>query len=409
MHRVVVTGYGMISPLGLTAHDTWEAVKEGRSGLGPITLFDTSDYGVKYAAEVKNFDPSSVLAHREVRHQDRFEWFAAAAAAQAIKHSGIDIGEENCTRIGVAIGSGIGGAATFEEQVSILQEQGPRRLSPFWIPKCMSNGGAGVVSIIHGLRGPSFSVGSACASGSDGIGMAATLIRSGVVDAMLAGGSEAPITGLGIGGFDRIGAATHRTSGAPSPFSADRDGLVIGEGAAVTVLESLEHARARRAEIYGEVIGYGSSADAHHITAPAKDGSGSAQAILRALESGCIAPESIDYISAHGTGTPLNDEAETNAVKLALGSQAYQIPISSTKSMTGHMMAATGALEAVFCIMAIRDGILPPTINYHEPDPACDLDYVPNEARDARVEIVMSNSFGFGGHNSVLIFRIFKD
>lgn len=409
MRRVVVTGYGVISPLGLTAHDTWEAIKEGRSGLGPITLFDASDFGVKYAAEVKNFDPKTVLDHREVRRQDRFEWFAAAAATQALQHSGIEIGEENSTRVGVAISSGVGGVATLEEQIGLLQQQGPRSISPFGIPKIMSNGGAGVVSILHKIRGPSFSVGSACASGADGIGMAAMLIQAGVVDVMLAGGSEAPITGLGVGSFDRIGAATHGTSGVPSPFSANRDGLVVGEGAAVTVLESLEHARARKADVYGELIGYGSSADAYHITAPTADGSGSAQAILRALENGRISPEAIDYISAHGTGTPLNDEAETKAVKLALGSRAYQIPISSTKSMTGHMMAATGALEAVFCILAIRDDVLPPTINYQEPDPACDLDYVPNEARDTRVETAMSNSFGFGGHNSVLIFRAFKD
>lgn len=409
MRRVVVTGYGMISPLGLTAHDTWEAIREGRSGLGPITLFDASDFAVKYAAEVKNFDPNTVLDHRDVRRQDRFEWFAAAAATQALRHSGIEVTEENSIRIGVAISSGIGGAATLEEQIGILQAQGPRHLSPFGIPKIMSNGGAGVVSILHKLRGPSFSVGSACASGADGIGMAATLIRAGVIDVMLAGGSEAPITGLGVGGFDRIGAATHGTSGVPSPFSANRDGLVVGEGAAVAVLESLEYARARKAEIYGEIIGYGSSADAYHITAPTEDGSGSAQAILRALENARISPESIDYINAHGTGTQLNDEAETKAIKLAMGSRAYQIPISSTKSMTGHIMAATGALEAVFCILSIRDGVVPPTINYQEPDPACDLDYVPNEARDTRVETAMSNSFGFGGHNSVLIFRTFKD
>lgn len=409
MHRVVVTGYGMISPLGLTAHDTWQAIIQGRSGLGPITLFDASDFAVKHAAEVKNFDPETILEHREVRRQDRFEWFASAAATEALQHSGLEITEKNCTRIGVAISSGIGGAATLEEQIGLLQQQGPRSLSPFGIPKIMSNGASGVVSILHKVRGPSFSVGSACASGADGIGMAATLIRAGLIDAMLAGGSEAPITGLGIGGFDRIGAASHRASRTPSPFSADRDGLVVGEGSAVVVLESLEHARGRKAEIYGELIGYGSSADAYHITAPTEDGSGSAQAILRALKDARVPPESIDYINAHGTGTPLNDNAETKAVKLALGKDAYQIPISSTKSMTGHMMAATGALEAVFSVLAIRDGVIPPTINYEEPDPACDLDYVPNEAREVRVETVMSNSFGFGGHNSVLIFRVFKD
>jgi 3-oxoacyl-[acyl-carrier-protein] synthase II len=409
MRRVVVTGYGMLSPLGLTAHDTWEAIKEGRSGLGPITLFDATDFAVKCAAEVKGFDPKTVLDHREVRRQDRFEWFASAAAAEAIQHSGLRITDQNSTSIGVAISSGIGGVATLEEQIGTLDQHGPRSLSPFGIPKIMSNGGAGVVSITHKLRGPSFSVGSACASGADGIGMAATLIRAGVIDVMLAGGSEAPVTRMGVGAFDRIGAASHRTSGAPSPFSVNRDGLVVGEGAAVTVLESLEHARARNAEIYGELIGYGSSADAHHITAPTEDGSGSAQAILRAMQDAQVSPESIDYINAHGTGTALNDEAETKAVKLALGPQAYQIPISSTKSMTGHMMAATGALEAVFCILAIQEGVIPPTINYAGSDPACDLDYVPNEARSVRIETAMSNSFGFGGHNTVLIFRKFTN
>ena len=273
----------------------------------------------------------------------------------------------------------------------------------------MGNGAAGMVSILNKVRGPSFSVASACASGADGIGMATLLIRTGMVDAMIAGGTEAPITGLGIGGFDRIGAASHRTCDTPSPFSANRDGLMVGEGAGVLILENLEHAYARKANILGEIIGYGASADAYHITAPTEDGSGSAQAITRALEDAHLSPAEIDYINAHGTGTSLNDEAETKAIKLAMGARAYEIPISSTKSMTGHMMGASGALEAIFCIQIICNGIIPPTINYQEPDPICDLDYVPNEAREAQVTTVMSNSFGFGGHNSVLIFRAFKD
>jgi 3-oxoacyl-(acyl-carrier-protein) synthase len=271
----------------------------------------------------------------------------------------------------------------------------------------MSNGAAGLISIVFGIRGPSFSTASACASGADGIGMAAMLLRAGVVDVMVAGGAEAPVTALAIGAFDRISAVSHREDGTPSPFSADRDGLIVGEGAAAVVLETLEHAKGRGASIYGEIIGYGASADAFHITAPTEDGSGSARAIKRALEDAHLVPEDIDYINAHGTGTALNDEAETKAIKLALGKAAYGIPVSSTKSMTGHMMGATGALEGLFCIRAVCDGTLPPTINFGEKDAACDLDYIPNEARQTPVEIAMSNSFGFGGHNSVLIFKKF--
>ncbi|MBN1427834.1 MAG: beta-ketoacyl-ACP synthase II [Anaerolineae bacterium] len=409
MRRVVITGIGIISPLGHTAQETWEAIKDGRSGIGPITLLDVSNFEVKHAAEVKNFDPTTVLDRREARRQDRFEWFANAAATEALRHSGLEITEENNSRIGVAISSGIGGLATLEEQVKLLQAKGPRSLSPFGIPRIMGNGAAGSVSILNKIHGPSFSVASACASGADGIGTATLLIRSGIVDVMIAGGSEAPITGLGIGGFERIGAASLRDSETPSPFSHDRDGLIVGEGAGILILENLEHARARKADILGEIIGYGASADAHHITAPTEDGSGSAKAIKYALENAGISPGNVDYINAHGTGTQLNDEAETNSIKLALGTHAYNIPISSTKSMTGHIMGATGAIEAIFCIQAIRDGIIPPTINYRGPDPVCDLDYVPNKAREKEITIAMSNSFGFGGHNAVLIFKAFKN
>lgn len=408
MRRVVITGFGAISAVGLTAEETWQNIVEGRSGVGPITLFDTTDFPVGLAAEVKGFDPNTVLDHREVRRQDRFEWLANAVAQEALAHSGMAVTEDNCDRIGVAMSSGIGGLETLTDQARTLFEEGARRLSPFAIPRIMTNGGAGTVSILHGLRGPSFSVGSACASASDGIGFAAMLIRNGVADAMLAGGSEAGITPLGIGAFARIGAYTQREDHTPAPFSADRDGLVMGECAAALMLESLEHAEARGAEIYGELIGYGASADAFHITAPTEDGSGSALAIRRALESARLAPEDIDYINAHGTGTPLNDVSETRAIKLAFGEHAYDIPISSTKSMTGHCMGATGALEAVFCLQAIRDSIVPPTINYSGPDPECDLDYVPNEARRMPIRIAASNSFGFGGHNAVLIFKAFE-
>lgn len=408
MPRIVVTGYGALSPLGLNADESWKGIVEGRSGVGPITLFDISDFPVKFAAEVKNFDPKTVLDHKEVRRQDRFELLGFAAGTEAINHSGLDIKSGLNERVGVAVSSGAGGLQTMDEQFGTLHANGPRSISPFGIPRIMSNGAAGLLSIVHGLRGPCFSTASACASGADGIGMSMMLLRAGVVDVMIAGGTEAPVTALAIGAFDRITAVSHREDGAPSPFSANRDGLIVGEGAAAVVLETLEHARERHANIYGEIIGYGASADAFHITAPTEDGSGSARAIQRALADAHIEPAEIDYVNAHGTGTTLNDEAETRAIKLALGQHAYEIPVSSTKSMTGHMMGATGALEAVICIRAICDGIVPPTINFTEKDEQCDLDYVPNESRQKQLKTVMSNSFGFGGHNSVLIFKGFE-
>lgn len=408
MQRIVVTGYGALSPLGLNAADTWQGIVAGKSGVGPITLFDISDFPVKFAAEVKNFDPKTVLDHKEVRRQDRFELLGYAAAVEAIQHSGIDLKSSRNERVGVAMSSGAGGLGTMDEQFGTLHANGPRTISPFGIPRIMSNGAAGLISILNGLRGPSFSTASACASGADGIGMSMMLLRAGAVDVMIAGGTEAPVTALAVGAFDRIGAVSHRESGAPSPFSANRDGLIVGEGAAAVVLETLDYAKQRGATIYGEIIGYGASADAFHITAPTEDGSGSAHAIRRALDDAKLNPEQIDYVNAHGTGTTLNDEAETRAIKLALGQHAYKIPVSSTKSMTGHMMGATGALEAVFCIRAIADKVVPPTINYTEKDAECDLDYVPNQARQMSVTIAMSNSFGFGGHNSVLIFKKFE-
>ncbi|MGF1505247.1 MAG: beta-ketoacyl-ACP synthase II [Anaerolineae bacterium] len=405
MHRVVVTGLGALCAVGNSAAESWRSVVEGRSGVGPITLFDHSDLEVKVAAEVKNFDPDEALGRREARRLDRFEQVALIAADEALKHSGLEVTDENTDCIGVAISSGVGGLTTLNEQILICNTEGPRKMSPFTIPRIMSNGASGAVSIRHGLRGPSFSTASACASAADGIGMSAHFIRSGMVNVMVAGGAECGITLVGVGSFDRVKAMSRRADNTPRPFSADRDGLVIGEGAAVLILESLEHAQARGATILAELIGYGASADAYHITAPTEDGSGSATAIKRAMEDARVTPEQIDYIYAHGSGTILNDSAETMALMLALGEQAYEIPTSSTKSMTGHMMGATGALEALFSVMAIRENTLPPTINYNEPDPESDLDYVPNEARDWDTSIVMSNSFGFGGHNSVLIFK----
>lgn len=409
MHRVVVTGLGAVSPLGLTAEESWQSAIKGKTGVAPITLFDTKDFPVKYAAEVKNFEPEKFLDRRDVRRQDRFELLAAVAAQEAIEQSGIQIDEEESIRTGVVISSAIGGMQTFIDQVHILASEGPRRLSPFAIPRIMSNGAAGLVSIRHGLRGPSFSVGSACASSADGVGVAVQMLRSGMADTVVAGGAEAGISDLGIGAFYQIGAYSERNECMPSPFSKDRDGLIMGEGAAILILESLEHARKRGANIIAEILGYAASADAYHITAPTEDGSGSAVAIRRALEDAKLTPGDIDYINAHGTGTPLNDASETLAVKAALGETAYSIPMSSTKSMTGHMMGATGALEAMFCVQAIRDSVVPPTINYMERDEVCDLDYVPNHAREVAVRVAMSNAFGFGGHNSVLIVKKFED
>jgi 3-oxoacyl-[acyl-carrier-protein] synthase II len=408
MERIVITGYGAVSPLGLNASDTWHGIVAGTSGVAPITLFDTTDFPIKYAAEVKNFDPRIVLDHREVRRQDRFELLANVAAKEAIEHSGLDLQHDRNERIGVAVSSGAGGLQTMDEQFGTLHQNGPRTISPFGIPRIMSNGAAGTISILNGLRGPSFSVASACASGADGIGISMMLLRAGIVDTMIAGGTEAPVTALAVGAFDRIQAVSHRSEHTPSPFSANRDGLIVGEGAAVLVLETLGQAQERGATIHGEIVGYGASADAYHITAPTEDGSGSASAIRRALDDAKMTPADIDYINAHGTGTPLNDQAETRAIKLAFGERAYEVPVSSTKSMTGHMMGATGALEAVFCIRAISDGVAPPTINYVEPDADCDLDYVPNSSRQMSINVAMSNSFGFGGHNSVLIFKKFE-
>ncbi len=408
-HRVVVTGYGAITSLGNTAEDAWAAAKEGKSGVAPITLYDATDGPIQYAAEVKGFDPRKELDRREYRRQDRFEWIANMAANEALDHSGILANGHDRSRIGVAVSPSCGGIDTFEQQILKMHNEGPRRISPFTIPMVMADGASSTISIKHGLRGPSFAITSACASGADSIGLSLHLLRAGVVNAMVAGGTEAGITEFGVSTFHRMGVYSQRTDGTPSPFSSNRDGLIMGECSAVLILETLEHAQARKAEIYAELIGYGASSDAYHLTAPAEGGSGSAEAISRAFEDAHIGPDSIDYISAHGTGTELNDVAETHAIKTTFGERAYDVPVSATKSMTGHAIGATGALEALFSIKSIEDDVVPPTINYTDPDPECDLDYVPNEARDYIVDVAMSNAFGFGGHNSVLIFKSFKE
>lgn len=409
MQRVVVTGMGAVSPLGLTVNETWQNCLNGVSGFAPITLFDSSNMGVHHACEVKGFDPEKFMRRPEVRRRDRYEQLACAAAQAAWKQAGVPISEENAERVAVLVTTAIGGLRSMEDSIREMWTHNWRRINPFVIPMMMPNGGAGLISIDIGARGPALAITSACASGSDSIGLAWRMLRSGELDVALAGGSESTICGIGVGAFDRMGAMTRRTDGVPQPFDKERDGLVMGEGAGVLVMETYEHAKARGAEILGEVVGYGATADAFHITAPHEEALGGMGAIRQALRSAQLNPTDVDYISAHGTGTPLNDARETLAVKRALGAHAYETLISSTKSMTGHMMGATGALEAIFCMLAIRDNVAPPTINYHTPDPECDLNYVPNQAQEKVINVAISNSFGFGGHNSVLAFRRFVD
>ncbi len=407
--RVVITGLGAVSPLGLTASESWRNAVNGVSGIGQITLFDTSKFQVKIACEVKGFNPDAYMPSKEARRRDRFEQFATAAAHEAICQAGLEVKNEvDAWRVGVIFSSAIGGLNSLQEAVLASFSDNPRRISPFAIPMLMSNGAASLITIDYGFRGPSFSVVSACASGADGIGTAWMMIRAGMVDAVITGASETTITPVGISSFDRVGAMSRRNedySMTPQPFDLNRDGLVMGEGAAVLVLESESHARRRGAQILAELAGYAGTADAYHVTAPAEDGAGGAQAIHLALQSAQVNPEDVDYINAHGTATQLNDLSETRAIKAAFGDLAYNIPVSSTKSMTGHMMGATGALESIFCIQAIREGIMPPTVHYQTPDPQCDLDYIPNTAREKHIRVAISNAFGFGGHNTVLVFR----
>lgn len=406
--KIVITGLGTVNGVANTVDETWDKIIHGVSGVGPITLFDASHYLVQVACEVKNFDPTLYVDAREVRRRDRYELFSAAAVAQALKQSGLEITEQNAPRIGTVISAAIGGIGAFEAGVLDIDREGFRRVSPFLIPQLMPNGAAGLVGIDHGPKGPAISVASACASGQDGIGTAWMMLRSGMIDAAVAGAAEAPITKTAVAAFDRMQAMSRRKEGTPSPFDKRRDGLVIGEGAAILILETESHARKRGAVILAELAGYSASADAYHITAPHTQGIGGSQAIRNALAVAGVNLDQVDYINAHGTGTSLNDLSETRAIKGVFGERAYKIPISSTKSMTGHMMGATGALEAIFCVLAMRNGILPPTINYQEPDPECDLDYVPNKAREANVDVAITNAFGFGGHNAVLVLRKYK-
>jgi beta-ketoacyl-acyl-carrier-protein synthase II len=412
MEKIVITGMGTVSPLGLNVAETWASATNGISGVGPITLFETEnwtpEWGVKIACEAKNFDPAKFMDAKEARRRDRFEQLAAAAAKEALESSGLQVAENSAGRMGVIIASGVGGIKAVQDATFTLKGEGARKISPFLIPMLMANGAAGMIAIDYGIKGPCFSVASACASGADALGTALTMMRAGQMDAALVGAAEAPICLMGVAAFDRIGAMSRRNndySMTPQPFDKNRDGLVMGEGAAVFVLETESHARGRGAHILAELAGYGSTADAFHITAPHETGAGGAAAIRVALDSARANIDEVGYINAHGTGTPLNDVSETKAVKAEFGDLAYKIPISSTKSMTGHMMGATGALELLFCVQAIRTGVLPPTIHYETPDPDCDLDYIPNKAREKQIDVAISNAFGFGGHNAVLAVR----
>lgn len=407
--RVVVTGIGVVSPCGNTAAETWDNIKNGRSGTGLITRFDVTNYAVKIAAEAKGFDPSIALAPKEVRRRDRFQHLIAVAAREAILDSGLVATDENRTRIGTYVGSAVGGVSSFVNEVIELEKVGdPRQITPFAIPMLMGNGGSAHISIEYGFGGPSYVLTSACATGADNIGHAADMIRLGRIDAAVAGCGEAPIVPMGIAAFDRIGACSRDNETpeqASRPFSKDRSGLVFGEGAGVLVLEELVYATQRGAHIYGEIVGYGTTSDSFHITAPQPEGLGAARAVREALRTAGLRPDQVSYINAHGTATALNDAMETKAIKAVFGDAAYNVPMSSTKSMTGHCMGTTAAIEAIFALLAIRDNVAPPTINYREPDPECDLDCVPNEARDIPIDVVMSNSFGFGGHNVSLVVR----
>jgi 3-oxoacyl-[acyl-carrier-protein] synthase II len=399
---------GAVSPLGLDVASLWQGVREARSGIGPITLCDTEGLDSRIGGEVHGFDPLNYMDRKEVRRNDRFIHFAVAAAREALRSAELTVTPENAESIGVIIGSGIGGIDTLAEGVLTLRDKGPGRVSPFLVPAMINNMAAGQVSMIFGLKGPNFCPTSACATGAHSIGEAVETIRRGWADAMVAGGSEAPITPIGIAAFASSRAITTRNDSpetASRPFDATRDGFVLSEGGAVVVLEALEHAQARGARILAEVVGYGLSADAYHITQPPAGGEGALRAMRTALKHAGLSPADVDYVNAHGTSTPAGDAAETQAIKSLLGERAYQVPVSSSKSQFGHLLGAAGAIEAIVSVLAIQNDLLPPTINYVNPDPQCDLDYVPNAARPGRINVAISNSFGFGGHNVSLVFR----
>lgn len=408
--RVVVTGIGAISPVGNDAKTSWENVLAGKSGIGPLTRLNPDDFSAKVAAEVKDFDVEKYVERKEARKMDRFTHYALAAALMAVEDANLKIDESNADQIGVWIGSGIGGMETFEKQFETFQKRGYRRVSPFFVPMMIPDMAAGQVSIYLGAKGVNSCTVTACATGTNSIGDAFKVIQRGDASAMVAGGAEAPISQMAVAGFCANTALTTNPdpNTASRPFDLNRDGFVIGEGAGILILEELEHAVKRGAKIYAEIVGYGSTGDAHHITAPAPGGEGGARAMKIAIEDGGLTPEDFDYINAHGTSTPYNDKYETMAIKEVFGGHAYKLGVSSTKSMTGHLLGAAGGLEAIFSVLAIKEGIMPPTMNYETPDPDCDLDYVANEARKANIRAALSNSLGFGGHNATIAFKKYE-
>ncbi|WNF35757.1 beta-ketoacyl-ACP synthase II [Bacillaceae bacterium IKA-2] len=410
-NRVVITGLGAVTPLGNDVATTWDNVLAGKSGIGELTRVDSSPFPTKVAAELKGFDPVNFMDKKEARKMDRFTQYAVASALMAVKDANLEITSENAERIGVWIGSGIGGMETYEQQFKIFQEKGLRRVSPFFVPMLIPDMAAGQVSITLGAKGINSCTVTACASGANSIGDAFKVIERGDADVMVTGGCEAPITTMAIAGFSAAKALSTNPdpSKASRPFDLNRDGFVMGEGGAILILESLEHAKKRGATIYAEIAGYGATGDAYHITAPAPEGEGGVRAMLLALKDAGLRPEDIDYMNAHGTSTYYNDKYETLAVKKVFGEHASKLAISSTKSMTGHLLGAAGAVEAIFSVKAIVDSIIPPTINLETPDPDCDLDYVPNQARKQEVRAVLSNSLGFGGHNATLVFKKYSE
>ncbi|MBG9545673.1 beta-ketoacyl-ACP synthase II [Cytobacillus firmus] len=408
--RVVVTGIGAVTPLGNNTETTWNNIKSGVSGVGPLTRLNADEYPAKVAAEVKDFNPEDFFDKKDARKMDRFTHYAVASSMMAVRDANLQITDENAHRIGVWIGSGIGGMETFENQYEIFMKRGYRRVSPFFVPMMIPDMATGQVSIYLGAKGFNSCTVTACATGTNSIGDAFKVIQRGDADAMISGGAEAPITKMSVAGFCANTALSTNPDPktASRPFDQNRDGFVIGEGAGIVVLEELEHALARGAKIYAEIVGYGATGDAYHITAPAPGGEGGARAMKMAIEDGGLKPEDIDYINAHGTSTDYNDKFETLAIKEVFGEHAYKLAVSSTKSMTGHLLGAAGGIEAIFTVLALKEGILPPTINLEIPDPECDLDYVPNKAREKEITAAMSNSLGFGGHNATIVFKRYE-
>ena len=408
--RVVVTGIGLVTPMGLDRKSTWDSLLEGKSGIDYISLYDAEGYESRIAGEVNEFDATAALGRKEAKRLDRFAQFACVAALEALEHANLNMEKEDADRVGVLIGSGVGGIITITDQHKILLQKGPKRVSPFLVPMMLGDMASGQVSMMIGAKGPNFSTVSACATGADSIGEALEMVRRGRADVVIAGGTEAAVCEIGVAGFNSCMALSTRNEdpqGASRPFDSGRDGFVLGEGAGLIVLESLKHAEQRGANILAELSGYGASSDAHHVTQPHPEGEGAARAMKWAIEDAGIAPDKVDYINAHGTSTPLNDKYETIAMKRMYGDHAYKLTISSTKSMTGHLLGAAGGIEAAFTVLAIKDGVVPPTINIDDPDPDCDLNYVPNNAIKQTVNVAMSNSLGFGGHNASLVFKRF--